>query len=89
MEQGKYREADRVISNKMKGNKIHMSQYRQKQQLKNQVINSHNSVRIYLNNFCHGYVGNHEQNSLEESDLDTILKSQRPKTTGIHIADPS
>lgn len=45
-----YREEDRIIGNRLKGNKIYMSQYRQKQQLKTQSIHNHTVVRSYLHN---------------------------------------
>lgn len=42
-----YSEAKRVVNNKMKGGKIQLSQYRQKQQLKTQAVNNQN-VRGYI-----------------------------------------
>jgi hypothetical protein len=35
----------------MKGRKIYIAQYRKKQMLKKCVINNHNFVKLYLNNF--------------------------------------
>lgn len=50
-EQLRYREADRIVANQMRGHKIQISQHRQKLLLKNQIINNHNSIRVYLNSF--------------------------------------
>lgn len=45
-----YQEEARIVSNQLKGNKIYMSQYRQKQQLKTKSSHNHNAVRSYLHN---------------------------------------
>ena len=45
-----YQEEARIVSNQLKGNKIYMSQYRQKQQLKTKSSHNHNAVRFYLHN---------------------------------------
>lgn len=46
-----FNDTDKIITNRMKGRKIYMSQYRQKQQLKTRIINNHNPVKLYFNKF--------------------------------------